>query len=65
MLGLNKRRMSYKTMGKRSGQSTLEYVIIFAVAAAVIITIAINLQPKLSGSFNTLDDRMDKILKKE
>ena len=47
---------------KRSGkgQSTLEYVIILAAVIGAIIAVAAMFKPKLSGTYGTLTDKMEK-----
>lgn len=42
----------------RSGQSTLEYVIILAAVVGAIIAVAALLKPKITGSYNSLGDKM-------
>jgi Flp pilus assembly pilin Flp len=46
----------------KQGQSTLEYVIILAAVVGAIIAVGILLKPKLTGSYDTLSDKMqDKV----
>jgi Flp pilus assembly pilin Flp len=42
----------------RKGQSTLEYVIILAAVVGAIIAVAAMFKPKLTGTYNTLTDKM-------
>jgi len=42
----------------RSGQSTLEYVIILAAVVGAIIVVAAALKPKVQSSYNDLGDKM-------
>lgn len=43
---------------KRSGQSTLEYVIILAAVVGAIIAVAAALKPKITGTYDTLGTKM-------
>jgi len=40
------------------GQSTLEYVIILAAVVGAIIAVAAALKPKLTGTYDTLGNKM-------
>ncbi|MFA5311066.1 MAG: hypothetical protein WC355_02000 [Candidatus Omnitrophota bacterium] len=47
---------------RRSGQSTLEYVIILAAVIGAIIAVGAALKPKLTGTYDTLGNKMqDKV----
>lgn len=54
-------------MVKRKGQSTLEYVIIFAAAAGMLIAVAVYLNGEMGGIMinenNTLKSKIDAALK--
>ncbi|MFY9401809.1 MAG: class III signal peptide-containing protein [Candidatus Omnitrophota bacterium] len=45
-------------MRKKKGQSTLEYVIILAAVVGAIIAVGAALKPKLTGTYDTLGDKM-------
>lgn len=45
-------------MRKKKGQSTLEYVIILAWIVGAIIAVGAALKPKLTGTYDTLGDKM-------
>lgn len=47
---------------RRRGQSTLEYVIILAAVVGAIIAVAAAFKPKLTGTYDTLGNKMqDKV----
>lgn len=44
---------------KRTGQSTLEYVIILAAVVGAIIAVAAMLKPKMVSTYTTLGGKME------
>ena len=47
----------------RAGQSTLEYIIVFAAVVGALIAVATALRPKVRIAYDDLGDKMEKKVK--